>query len=121
MEKDLNLPQGEHKSGYVAIFGAPNSGKSTLLNHLLAEKVAAVAAKPQTTRHRVLGIVTEPGYQLIFWDTPGYHHSERLLNQGMVSRAKAALAESDISLWLVDGAFQGEAHDLCEELAKQTL
>jgi GTP-binding protein Era len=100
----------DHKAGFVAIFGAPNAGKSTLLNRILGEKVAITAAKPQTTRHRILGVISDPGAQLIFWDTPGYHSHRKPLNQEMVSRTLAALADSDVCLWLVDGRRQGQAH-----------
>ena len=102
----------------MAIIGAPNAGKSTLLNHFLGEKVAIVAAKPQTTRHKVLGVLTEPGFQLIFWDTPGYHHSDRLLNQEMVGRTLSALSDSDVLLWLADGRHQGPEHEAAMELVR---
>jgi GTP-binding protein Era len=100
-----------HRSGFVAIIGAPNAGKSTLLNRILDQKVAIVASKPQTTRHRILGVRTWAGAQAVFWDTPGYHSSERVLNKGMVARTLAALADSDLCLWLVDGKRQGPEHD----------
>ncbi|MDR0882011.1 MAG: GTPase Era [Candidatus Adiutrix sp.] len=104
-----------HKAGYAAILGAPNAGKSTLLNHILGEKVAIVTPKPQTTRHRILGVMTEPGAQIIFWDTPGLHHSERALNREMMSRALAALADSDLALWVVDGTRRGPEHQTALE------
>ncbi|MDR1609015.1 MAG: GTPase Era [Deltaproteobacteria bacterium] len=106
--------------GFVAIVGAPNSGKSTLLNRLIGEKVAITAAKPQTTRHRILGVLTEPPGQLIFWDTPGLHISEKLLNQEMMSLTKSSLADSDVVLWVVDGYKRGLDHRLAQEMI-QTL
>lgn len=108
---------GIHKAGFVAIVGAPNAGKSTLLNHLLGEKVAIVTAKPQTTRHRILGVLTEPEAQLVFWDTPGLHDPEKaLLNQEMMNRALAALEDSDLSLWVVDALKRGREHQTALEV-----
>jgi GTP-binding protein Era len=103
------VPRG-HRAGFVAIIGAPNAGKSSLMNRLLGRKVAIVTAKPQTTRHRVLGVMTGPSGQLAFIDTPGVHRSDRLLNQAMVSRARSAMADADVCLWLVDGGFRGRDH-----------
>ncbi len=105
-----------HKAGFVAIVGAPNAGKSTLLNQVLGEKVAIVTAKPQTTRHRILGVMTEPGAQLVFWDTPGLHRAEGvLLNKEMVNRALAALEDSDLILWVVDALKRGAEHQTALE------
>ncbi|MDR2367925.1 MAG: GTPase Era [Deltaproteobacteria bacterium] len=100
-----------HRAGFVAIIGAPNAGKSSLMNRYLGQKVAIVTPKPQTTRHRILGVLTEPGAQIVFWDTPGVHDSAKSLNQAMVSRALSALADSDVCLWLVDGSRRGPEHD----------
>jgi GTP-binding protein Era len=108
-----------HKAGFAAIVGAPNSGKSTLLNRLLGEKVAIVTAKPQTTRHRILGVLTRPEAQLIFWDTPGLHEPGRLpLNREMMNRALAALSDSDLALWVVDGLKRGREHHLALEAVR---
>ncbi|MDR2611812.1 MAG: GTPase Era [Deltaproteobacteria bacterium] len=107
----------EHRAGFAVIFGAPNAGKSTLLNRILGEKVAAVANKPQTTRHRILGVLTRPGAQLVFFDTPGYHVSDKLLNRAIVSRALAALADADAVLFLADGLHRGAEHEAALELA----
>ena len=111
-----------HKAGFVAIVGAPNAGKSTLLNHILGEKVAIVTSKPQTTRHRILGVHTqsEPPAQLVFWDTPGLHTPGKvLLNQEMMNRALAALTDSDLALWVVDGLKRGREHDTALEVVLQ--
>jgi GTP-binding protein Era len=108
-----------HRAGFVAIVGAPNAGKSTLLNRLLGEKVAIVTPKPQTTRHRILGVLTRPGAQLIFWDTPGLHEPGRLpLNREMMNRALAALNDSDLALWVVDGWKRGREHQLALEAVR---
>lgn len=91
-----------HRSGFVAIVGRPNSGKSTLLNRILGQKIAIVSDKPQTTRTRVLGIKTLPAAQLALVDTPGIHDARDLLNRRMVAVAEQALAAADVALWLVD-------------------
>ncbi|MFO1519031.1 MAG: GTPase Era [bacterium] len=90
------------KSGYIAILGAPNVGKSTLLNALLGEKLAIVSEKPQTTRHRLLGILNVKGGQLLFLDTPGLHRSEKPLNVYMVEEALGTLDDADLVFFLVD-------------------
>jgi GTP-binding protein Era len=97
----LLAPPG-HRSGFVAIVGRPNVGKSTLLNQLLGQKVAIVTPKPQTTRSRILGIKTLDEAQIIFVDTPGLHRPRSLINRRMVDVAERALAESDLVLWMVD-------------------
>ncbi|MDR1395452.1 MAG: GTPase Era [Deltaproteobacteria bacterium] len=104
------------RCGFAAIAGAPSAGKSTLLNRLLGEKVAIVAAKPQTTRHRILGVLTEPEAQLIFWDTPGIHQAPKLLNQEMLARTQSALAECDVILWVVDALRRGIDHRTAREM-----
>ncbi len=96
------LPEG-HRSGFVALIGRPNVGKSTLVNALVGHKVAIVSPRPQTTRNRITGIRTEPGYQLIFIDTPGIHNRlSHRLNEIMVREAKAAIPDADVILFVVD-------------------
>jgi len=90
------------RSGFVAIVGRPNVGKSTLMNQLLGEKVAIVTPKAQTTRNQIRGIRTAPGSQVIFLDTPGIHRARSLINQRMVEVAKSTLRVVDLTLWLVD-------------------
>ena len=91
-----------HRSGFVAIVGRPNVGKSTLLNQLLGEKIAIVTPKPQTTRNRITGIRTTPNSQIIFLDTPGIHRAHSLMNRRMVEIALKTLREVEGVLWLVD-------------------
>ncbi len=91
-----------HRSGFVAIIGRPNVGKSTLLNQLIGQKVAIVTPKPQTTRGRILGIKTLPEAQIIFIDTPGLHRARNLINRRMVEIAERAAEEADLRLWVVD-------------------
>ena len=94
------------KSGYVAIIGAPNVGKSTLLNRLLGQKISITAPKPQTTRNRILGILTSSDCQIIFMDTPGIHKAQDEFNRGLVETALSALGEADAVLFMIepDGA-----------------
>ncbi len=93
-----------YRSGVVAIIGPPNAGKSTLLNHLLRQKIAIVTPRPQTTRNRIMGIVTGPHYQMILLDTPGLHEAREAMNQQMVRVALESLNEADVVLFLADGA-----------------
>jgi len=90
------------KSGMVAIVGPPNAGKSTLMNHLLGQKISIVTPKPQTTRNRILGVVNNDEYQIVLLDTPGLHKSRVPLNREMVRIALESLAEVDVVLFLVD-------------------
>lgn len=93
----------DHRSGYVALVGRPNVGKSTLINAFMRQKIAAVTPRPQTTRTRQLGIITEPGYQMIFIDTPGIIQKPRHeLDQYMLDAALETLNDADVVLWLVD-------------------
>ena len=90
------------KSGFVAIIGEPNVGKSTLLNQLLGEKIAIATPKPQTTRHNIKGILTGNDYQIVFMDTPGIHAPKRLLNKMIVNSAMDAIRDADLLLMLID-------------------
>ena len=91
------------KSGFVAIIGPPNVGKSTLLNKILGEKLTAVTDKPQTTRSRFLGIYSTGDCQIIFLDTPGAHESAKQLNQYMMQEVAGAINDADVVLFLFDG------------------
>jgi GTP-binding protein Era len=92
------------KSGFVAILGVPNVGKSTLLNRLLGEKISITSKKPQTTRNRVLGVLHRPSAQLIFLDTPGVHNARSRLNIKIVETAWSALADADVILVIADAS-----------------
>jgi GTP-binding protein Era len=90
------------RSGFIALVGPPNVGKSTLLNRILGRKVAIVTPKPQTTRNRILGILHGEGFQMVFVDTPGIHRTETLLHKSMVSSAQAAFKEVDIIAVMIE-------------------
>lgn len=95
-------PEATHRSGFCAIVGRPNVGKSTLLNHVLGQKIAIVTAKPQTTRNRILGVLTLPHAQVAFLDTPGIHRAKGGLNRYMVDQAFSAIEEVDVVLYLIE-------------------
>lgn len=90
------------KVGYCAIAGRPNVGKSTLLNAIMGLKLAAVSRRPQTTRHRILGVDSGPGHQIVFLDTPGLLEPKYLLQRKLLKIAKAAIKEADVRLYLID-------------------
>ncbi len=92
----------DYKCGYIALIGVPNVGKSTLLNRLVGDKLAITSPKPQTTRHRLLGIVNLPAAQLLFLDTPGVLDPKGALNATLVQAALTALSEADVVVWLVE-------------------
>ena len=96
------MPDIQTRCGLVAIVGRPNVGKSTLLNRLLGQKVSITSRKPQTTRHRILGILNRPGTQFVFLDTPGIHAAKGKLNLKIVEAALAAVADVDLILFLCD-------------------
>ncbi|MFN8008746.1 MAG: GTPase Era [Terriglobia bacterium] len=111
------------KSGFVSIIGRPNSGKSTLLNQLLGEKVSIVSDKPQTTRHNILGILTQAEGQIIFKDTPGIHRPEFEMNRRMMQWLQDALQGVDLLLTLVDASTRFGAGDqfVIDLLRKQSI
>ncbi len=108
----------QFRSGYVALIGAANVGKSTLLNQILQQKIAITSPKAQTTRNRILGIVTRPGLQMIFIDTPGIHRAQDAFNKILMRTALSALQEVDAICFLIEA---GEAHREVNEFALQFL
>jgi GTP-binding protein Era len=101
---DRNHPYSDFKSGYVAIAGAPNAGKSTLLNRVLGEKISITSKKPQTTRNRILGVLHRPEAQIVFFDTPGVFQAKDKLNTRIVETAFSAVADADLILLVIDVA-----------------
>lgn len=123
MSEDLTtfdeLP-ADHRSGYVSLVGRPNTGKSTLLNALLGQKVAIVSDKPQTTRNAIIGILTRPEAQVIFLDTPGLHRPLHKLGEFMVETAKRTLHDADLVCLVVDVSTppSGEEQQVVESLSE---
>lgn len=118
--KDMDLQEKQLKSGFVTLIGRPNVGKSTLMNHLIGQKIAITSDKPQTTRNRIQTVYTDERGQIIFLDTPGIHKAKNKLGEYMVNVAEHTLKEVDVILWLVEpttfiGA--GERH-IAEQLNK---
>jgi GTP-binding protein Era len=108
------------RSGYVALIGRPNAGKSTLLNHLVGEKIAAVSNKPQTTRHRIQGIVTKENGQIVFVDTPGVHKPGYLLNRRMMAAVHDAILSVDLLVLMRDASVStGNGDKFVLELVKK--
>ena len=93
-----------HRSGFVAVMGRPNVGKSTLVNALMGQKIAAVSPRPQTTRRRQLGILTQDLAQVVFVDTPGVHTARNKLGESMNLAAREALEDADVVLFLLTPA-----------------
>src|SRR5216684_5699287 len=96
--------KSDYRSGFVAILGRPNAGKSTLVNRLVGQKIAIVTSKPQTTRNRIQGILTRPEGQIVFIDTPGLHEAKSALGRQMMQEVAAALEGIDILLLMVDAS-----------------
>jgi len=114
------------RSGYVALIGRPNAGKSTLLNYLVGEKIAAVSNKPQTTRHKIQGIVTDEKGQIVFVDTPGVHKPGFLLNRRMMAAVHDAILSVDLIVLLRDASVStgnGDRFvlDLVKESGKKSI
>ena len=110
----------DFKSGFVAIIGRPNVGKSTLMNHLIGQKIAITSDKPQTTRNRIQTVYTDDRGQIIFVDTPGIHKAKNKLGEYMVNVAEHTLKDVDVILWLVEPSTfigAGERH-IAEQLNK---
>ncbi len=112
--------QTRYRSGYVALIGKPNVGKSTLLNHIVGQKVSIVSNKPQTTRRRVIGIATTPAYQIAFIDTPGIHEPHTQLAKSMIEQARMSLADANVIVFVADGSHHpGEMDKEVSKLLKR--
>ncbi|EGU43513.1 GTPase Era [Vibrio sp. IB15] len=118
--KQPSLPENQH-CGFIAIVGRPNVGKSTLLNHILGQKISITSRKPQTTRHRIMGVETEGDYQAIFVDTPGLHIEEkRAINRLMNRAANSSLSDVNLVFFLVDGTHWTEDDEMVLNKLKKT-
>lgn len=115
------MSKDNFRSGYSAFIGRPNAGKSTLLNRLVGEKIAAVSNKPQTTRHKIQGIVTSPEGQIVFVDTPGVHKPGYLLNRRMMTAVHDAILSVDLLVLMRDASVStGNGDKFVLELVKQS-
>src|SRR5260370_24019173 len=102
MERSEKTKKKGFRSGFVAVVGRPNAGKSTLVNRLVGQKIAIVTSKPQTTRNRIQGIATKPEGQVVFIDTPGLHEANSALGRQMMQEGAAALEGLDALLIIVE-------------------
>ncbi|MEJ5961457.1 GTPase Era [Pedobacter immunditicola] len=110
-----------HKAGFVSIIGKPNVGKSTLMNALVGEKLSIITPKAQTTRHRILGIVNEEAYQIVFSDTPGIIKPRYGLQDAMMSSVKGALTDADLILFVTDINEEHDENDVLEKIINTTI
>jgi GTP-binding protein Era len=110
-----------HKAGFVSIIGKPNVGKSTLMNALVGEKLSIITPKAQTTRHRILGIVNEEDYQIVFSDTPGIIKPRYGLQDSMMNFVKGALSDADLLLFVTDVNEQHDENDVLEKIINSTI
>src|SRR5690554_7005079 len=102
MAINYKMQQKKHRSGFVNIVGNPNVGKSTLMNCLVGERISIITAKAQTTRHRIIGIVNTPEYQVVYSDTPGVLRPNYKLQESMLSFSLSALGDADVLLYVTD-------------------
>ena len=102
------MSEKKFRSGFVAILGRPNVGKSSIMNRIVGEKVAIVSNHPQTTRNKLLGVATGPDWQLVFVDTPGLHKPRTKLGEYMMKTAEQAMIGTDALLCVVDGQYIGQ-------------
>jgi GTP-binding protein Era len=120
-EPAQKTPAGDYRSGYVALVGRPNAGKSTLLNRLVGEKIAAVSNKPQTTRYQIQGVITKPEGQIVLVDTPGVHQPGYLLNRRMMASVHDALEGVDLVVLMRDASVStGNGDRFVLDLVKQS-
>lgn len=111
MLPELDQLSTDHRSGFIAVIGRPNVGKSTLLNRILGQKIAITSPKPQTTRNQLLGMLTTDDYQMIFLDTPGMHKPSNKLGEYMMGVVNETISGADLILWLVDVHVPPKAED----------
>jgi GTP-binding protein Era len=105
-----------HQAGFVSIIGKPNAGKSTLMNALVGEKMSIITSKAQTTRHRILGIVNNPDYQIVFSDTPGIIKPHYALQESMMHQVEGSIVDADLILLMTDINEQHDEQDVLEKL-----
>src|SRR5690606_20627085 len=107
-----------HKAGFVSIIGKPNAGKSTLMNAMVGERMSVITPKAQTTRHRIIGIVNEPGVQIVFSDTPGMIEPRYGLHRSMMSSVNESLTDADMVLLVTDVNEQHDENRMVEKLKR---
>jgi len=122
MEEEIKDIAGAHKAGFVNIVGNPNVGKSTLMNDLGGERISIITSKAQTTRHRIMGIVNTPEYQIVYSDTPGVLKPKYKLQESMLEFSEGALTDADILLYVTDVVEDPEKNkDFLDRVAKEKV
>ncbi len=123
MEEEIKTtPEVQHKAGFVNIVGNPNVGKSTLMNDLVGERISIITSKAQTTRHRIMGIVNTPEYQIVYSDTPGVLKPKYKLQESMLEFSEGALTDADILLYVTDVVEDPEKNkDYLDRVAKENI
>ncbi|MBD5272537.1 MAG: GTPase Era [Bacteroides sp.] len=119
---DVEKTENGHRAGFVNIVGNPNVGKSTLMNDLVGERISIITSKAQTTRHRIMGIVNTPEYQIVYSDTPGVLKPKYKLQESMLEFSEGALTDADILLYVTDVVEDPEKNkDFLDRVAKETI
>lgn len=119
---DVENTENGHRAGFVNIVGNPNVGKSTLMNDLVGERISIITSKAQTTRHRIMGIVNTPEYQIVYSDTPGVLKPKYKLQESMLGFSEGALTDADILLYVTDVVEDPEKNkDYLDRVAKETI
>ena len=119
---DLTTLSPNHKAGFVNIVGNPNVGKSTLMNHLVGERLSIITQKAQTTRHRIMGIVNTPDYQIVYSDTPGVLKPKYKLQESMLDFSEGALTDADILIYVTDVVEDPEKNsDFLDRVAREKI
>lgn len=122
MENEMNPVSPTHRAGFVNIVGNPNVGKSTLMNDLVGERISIITNKAQTTRHRIMGIVNTPEYQIVYSDTPGVLKPKYRLQESMLEFSEGALTDADILLYVTDVVEDPDKNaDFLARVAKETI
>ena len=121
-ETEKEMPATAHRSGFVNIVGNPNVGKSTLMNDLVGERISIITSKAQTTRHRIMGIVNTPDYQIVYSDTPGVLKPKYKLQESMLEFSEGALTDADILLYVTDTVEDPEKNkDFLDRVAREKI
>lgn len=122
MEENKIIEESTHRSGFVNIVGNPNVGKSTLMNDLVGERISIITSKAQTTRHRIMGIVNTPEYQIVYSDTPGVLKPKYKLQESMLEFSEGALTDADILLYVTDTVENPDKNsEYLERVAKEKI
>ena len=122
MEEEIKVLPAEHKAGFVNIVGNPNVGKSTLMNDLVGERLSIITSKAQTTRHRIMGIVNTPEYQIVYSDTPGVLKPKYKLQESMLGFSEGALTDADVLIYVTDVVEDPEKNkDFLDRVAAETV